>query len=95
MPALDYECLVLRKLFQILHDQTVLHPVLAYLSRFAVCNQLVWVEGDIETEVVIDHHLKSFAFDALSSVCVDGLGFQVALGAVAVTVDFSTRFQLV
>ena len=87
--AFDNECLVTGKDFEVLLYQAVLHPVLAYLPRFAIGDELVGIEGDIETEVIVYHHLKGFALDATSFVLVNGLRLEVALRTITVTVNAS------
>ncbi len=79
--------LVARQELQVALDQPILQPVLADLPGFPVGGQLIWVEGDVEIEVVVDHHLEGFAFEATPLVLVDGLSLDVALGAKAVGVD--------
>ena len=91
MSRFDYQRLVLGKLFQILHDEAILHPVLANLSGFSVSDQFVGIKGDIEAEVVVDHHLKGFSLDAASAIFVDGFRFQIACGTEAVSVDPPAR----
>ena len=34
---------------------------LAHLSRFAIGDEFVGIEGDVETEVIVYHHLKGLA----------------------------------
>ena len=50
--GLDHECLLARQYFEILLDQAILHPVLANLPGFAIRDQFVWIESDIETELL-------------------------------------------
>ncbi|OPZ11118.1 MAG: hypothetical protein BWZ06_01777 [Bacteroidetes bacterium ADurb.BinA261] len=92
MSAFDDECLVLRQFFEISFDEAVLHPVLTNLTGFAVGNQLVGIKRNIEAEVIVDHHLKSFSFDAFPLVFVDGFGFQIAFGTIAIPIDAATCF---
>ncbi|OPZ60378.1 MAG: hypothetical protein BWY88_00509 [Synergistetes bacterium ADurb.Bin520] len=85
--GLHHQGLLVGEDFQIAHDQAVLHPVLAHLPRFAVGHQLVGVEGHGEIEVVVDHHLKGPAFEALSPIGVDGLAPEGSRRTEAVAVD--------
>ena len=80
--------------FQIFFDETVLHPVLANLTGLAVGNQLVWIESYVEVQVVVDHNLASFTFDAVAFVFVDWFAVERALWTEAVTVDTAGFFQL-
>ena len=89
MPAFDDERLVAGEDFEVLFYQAVLHPVLAHLSRFAIGDEFVGIEGDVETEVIVYHHLKGLALDAASFVFVNGLCLEVALRTVAVAVNAS------
>ena len=92
--AFDNERLVIGKDFEILLYQAVLHPVLAHLPGFAIGDELVGIEGDVETEVVVYHHLKGFALDAAPFVLVNGLRLEVALRTITVTVNASARAEL-
>ena len=85
--ALDNECLVLRQHFEILLDKTVLHPVLAYLSRLTVCDKLVRIEGNIKTKIIVNHYLECFAFDAIPLIRIDRFCLKVALWTVSVAID--------
>ena len=67
--------------------EPVLHPVLADLPRLSVGDKFVGIEGDVETKVIVDHHLEGLAFDAIPFVFINGLRLQVALRTVAVAVD--------
>ena len=69
---LDDEGRVLVDDLEVLLDEAVLHPVLADLPGLAVGDELVGVEGDVEVEVVVDHHLEGPALDAAAPVLVDG-----------------------
>ena len=60
-------------LFEVFLDQAVLHPVLAHLAGLAVGDQLIGIEGDVEVQVVVYHHLEGLALDAGALVLVDGL----------------------
>ena len=66
MSGLDHECLLARQYFEILLDQAILHPVLANLPGFAIRDQFVWIESDIETEIVVDHHLESLSLQTFA-----------------------------
>ena len=94
MSTLDDERLILRQHLQILLDEPVLHPVLTHLARLTVGNQFVRIEGDVETKVVVDHHLKGFPFDAVPLVFVNRLGLQVALRTITVAIDASAGTEL-
>jgi hypothetical protein len=93
MPRLDDERLVAREDFEIPLDEPVLHPVLADLSRLSVGDEFIGVERDVEVEVVVDHDLESFAFDAFAPVLVDRTAPYPALRAESVAVDPPARAQ--
>ncbi len=95
MTALHYQCLILRHHLQVFFNEPVLHPVLTYLSRLAVGDQLVGVECNVKSEVVVDHHLKSFSLHASSLVRLNGFCLQIPFGAVAVSIDPAPRFQFI
>ncbi|MBS1239090.1 MAG: hypothetical protein H6R38_408 [Deltaproteobacteria bacterium] len=80
--------------FQVAPDQPVLHPVLADLAGLAVGHQFVGVEGDLEVEVVVDHHLEGLALDAAALVLVDGPALDRPRRAEAVAVDPTAPHQL-
>ena len=48
MSAFHHERLLVGHDFQVLLDEAVLHPVLAYLASFSVCHQFVRIEGNVE-----------------------------------------------
>jgi len=68
-------------------DEQVLHPVLADLAGLAVGHKLVGVEGNLEVEVVVDHHLHCLRFGDAADVGVDGPAGDLARGPVAIAVD--------
>ena len=76
-------------------DQQVLHPVLTDLARFAVGDQLVGVEGDVEIQIVVDHHLHRPRLGDAADVGVDRFAREPARRTVAVTVDPAPGSQLV
>ena len=94
MPRLDHECLLVRQYFEVLLDQAVLHPVLTDLSGLAICNQLVWIKSDIETKIVIDHHLEGFSLQTSAFILIDRFGLQISLRPVTISVDAATGHQL-
>ncbi len=79
---------------QVALDEQVLHPVLADLARLAVGHQLVGVEGDVEVEVVVDHHLHGPRLGDATDVGVDGPAGDPAGRPVAVAVDPAPGAQL-
>ena len=93
MTAHHDQSLLIRKLFQIFFDQSVLHPVLADLSGFPIGYQFVRIQGYIKVQVVIDHHLQCFAFDTFSLVFVYWLAVQLSLRAEAIPIDTASFFQ--
>ena len=94
MSGLNHKCLLIRQYFEILLDQPVLHPVLANLPGFAIRDQFVWIEGDIETEIVVNHHLESLSLQALSLILVARLSFQVSFRPITVSVNAAAGHQL-
>ena len=89
MARLHYERLVLRDDFKIFFDEEVLHPVLADLPGLSVGDELVRIERHVEVEVVVDHYLEGFAFDALALIFVDGFAVELSFRTEAVAVDAS------
>ena len=79
---------------QVAFDQEVLHPVLADLARLAVGDQFVGVEGDVEVEVVVDHHLHGLRLGDAADVAVDGLAGDLSGRPVAVAVDPAAGSEL-
>ena len=90
MSGFDNESLVIVKFLKIFLDQTVLHPVLAYLAGLAVCDEFVGVEGDVKAQVVVNHYLERLAFYTFALVLVNGLCLQVALRTETVAIDSRT-----
>ena len=88
------EGLVRRQDLKVFLYQKILHPVLADLPRLAVGDELVGIEGDVEVEVVVDHHLKGLALNAAAFVFADGFAAELSLRAETVAVDTSARAQL-
>ena len=79
---------------QILLDEPVLHPVLAYLPRLAVGHQLIGVQGHVEVQVVVHHHLEGLGLYAVAPILVDGLAVKRALRPEAISVDPAMLLQL-
>ena len=90
----DHQGLLVGHDLQVLLDKAVLHPVLADLAGLAVGDQLVGVEGDVEVQVVVDHHLESLGLGTVALVLLDGLAVELAGGAEAVAVDAAVLLQL-
>ena len=90
----DHQGLLVGHDLQVLLDKAVLHPVLADLAGLAVGDQLVGVEGDVEVQVVVDHHLEGLGLGAVALVLLDGLAVELAGGAEAVAVDAAVLLQL-
>ena len=95
MAALDDKRGIFGQIFEILLDQPVLHPVLAYTSGFTIGDQLVGVKRDFKVKVVVDHDLKGFAFDALAFVLVNGLSVDPSRRTEAVAVDSASCIELI
>jgi hypothetical protein len=79
---------------QVFFDQPQLHPVLTDAAGFAISDQLVRVEGDIEIEVVVDHQLKGFTRKAAPLVSIDGLGLERPVRTETVAIYAATGPQL-
>ena len=79
---------------QILLDEPVLHPVLAHLARFAVGHQLIGIQGHVEIQVVVHHHLEGPGLCAVAPILVDGLAVKRALRPEAIPVDPAVLLQL-
>ena len=86
--------LVIRHDFQVLFDETVLHPVLADAARLAVGDELVGIEANLEIEVIVNHDLKGLALDAVALVLVNGLAVDAACGTEAVAIDTAAGREL-
>ena len=89
MSAHHHKRLFPRQLFQIMLDQPVLHPILTHLPGFPISNQLIGVQGDFKIEVIIDHHLKGFAFKAFSLIAFNRKASDAARGPEAIAVNSS------
>ena len=86
MPGADHQGLGVIHDLQVAFDQEVLHPVLADLARLTVCDQFVGVEGYVEVEVVVDHHLHGLRLGDAADVAVDGLSRDLSGRSVAIAV---------
>ena len=86
--------LILLHLLQIFLNQAVLHPVLAHLSRLAICNKLIGIQSHIKIQIIINHELDCLAGQASASVCFDRLCLNQAVRAETVTINFPSRLQL-
>ncbi len=95
MTRLYNQRLVVGQFLKVFLDKTILEPVLAHLTSLTVCNKFVGIEGDVETEVIVDHHLKSLTRQAFALILVDRFGSQITLGAPAICIDTSTRTEFV
>ena len=91
MSAFNDQCLFLCQDFKILLDKTVLHPVLANLSRLTVRHQLVRIKGYVETQIIVYHHLKGSSLNAFSLIFINRFRFKVALRTITISVNPSTR----
>ena len=90
----DHQGLLVGHHLQVLLDEAILHPVLADLSGLPVGHQLIGVEGHVEVQVVVDHHLEGPGLHAVSPVLVDGPAPDPPLRAEAVAVDPAVLGQL-
>ena len=93
MPGFDHQRLVRGEDFEVLLDQAILQPVLADAARFAVGDQFVRIERDIRVQVVVDHHLKSLAFEASALILVDWLAGETLRRHVPIRIDPAAGFQ--
>ena len=94
MAAFEHQRGVVGQLAQILLDQAVLQPVLTDLPRLAVGDEFVGIERRLEVEIVVHHHLKGCAGQALALVGLDRAAPDAPGGAEAVGVDAAARAQL-
>ncbi len=85
--------LVLIHDFEVPFDEQVLHPVLTDLTGFAVGDQFVGVECDVEIEIILDHDLHGPGLGDLAAVLLDRFAGEPACRTVAVTVDTAHRAQ--
>ena len=93
MTGLNNESLVFGKLFKIFFDKAVLQPVLAGLTCFAVGNKFIGVKRNLEIKVVVNHDLKSLAFNAFALVFIDGFAVNPSLGTIAIGIDSAAGFE--
>ena len=90
----DHQGLLVRHDLQIFLDEPVLHPVLAHLPRLAVGHQLIGVQGHVEVQVVVHHHLEGLGLYAVAPILVNGLAVKRALRPEAISVDPAMLLQL-
>lgn len=67
--------------------EPVLHPVLAYLSGFSVCDQFVGIKCHIKIQVIVDHDLNGLSGQAFPFVFVHGFSVDSSVGTETVAVD--------
>ncbi len=94
MPGHDHKGLLVGHNLEVFLDQPVLHPILADLTGLAVGYKLIGIERDVKVQIVVDHDLEGFGFDAVALVFVDGLAVQLALRTEAVAIDPAPLLQL-
>ena len=94
MSTFNDKCLILSQYFKILLNETILHPVLTDLPRFAISDEFIRIESNVEAEIIVNHHLESFTFNTISFVGIDRLRLEVSLRTIPVTIDTSagTKF---
>jgi hypothetical protein len=80
--------------FKIFADKAILHPVLANLSSFAVCNKFIRIEGDIEIEIVVYHYSESAAFQAFPWILVNRKTPDATLWSESIAIDAPTFPEL-
>ena len=93
MSGHDDQRLLVGQFLQILLDEPVLHPVLADLAGLAVGGQFVWIQRDVEVQVVVDHDLDRAAFDAFAFVFRDRLSVDPSFRTEAIAVDASVFLE--
>ena len=86
VPRLHNKGLIFGKLLKIFLYQPVLQPVLAYGAGLAVCYKLVWIKRYLKIKVVIHHHLKGLALDAVALVLIYGLAVYAPLRAESICI---------
>jgi hypothetical protein len=89
-----HKSLILCQLLQVFLDQKILHPVLAYLSGLTVSYQFIRIKGDVEIQVVVDHDLESFSFNAFPFILIDGFCLDLPVRAKAIAVYSAPCEQL-
>ena len=105
MSRLHYKSLLIGHLLKILHNQAVLKPVLAHLSSLTISYkfirikshievQLIGIQGDVEVQVVVNHHLESLAGYAFAFVFIDRFAFDLPLRTPTVSIYASTSAEL-
>ena len=93
MSTFNNECLILSQHFKILLNKTILHPVLTDLPRFAISDEFVWIESNVEAEIIVNHHLESLSCQAFAFVLVDWLAVDSFLRSVTVSVNSAAGRQ--
>ena len=94
MARFNHQGLLLCHDLQILFDQPVLHPVLTDLTCLSIRHQLIRIKGNVETEVIVNHYLESFSFQAVSSIIINGTCFQITLRTITIPIYPSTGTKL-
>ena len=87
MTGADHKSLFFCDLFQVFFYEPVLHPVLAYLSGFSVCDQFVGIKCHIKIQVIVDHDLNGLSGQAFPFVFVHGFSVDSSVGTETVAVD--------
>ena len=93
MSRLNNKGLLICHFLKVFLDKSVLEPVLAYRTCLAVGNQLVWIEGNLEIQVVIYHNLKCFSCKAVSLVLVNWLAVNSSFRSVSVGIYSAICFK--
>ena len=94
MAAHDHQSLLVGHDLQILLDETILHPVLADLTGFAVGHQFVGIQSHVKVQIVLNHYLKRLALNAVALVLIDRFAGQAALRTETVSVNPAVLLQL-
>ena len=75
--------------FKVLLYQPILHPVLTHLPGLTISNKFVGIKSNIKTEIIVNHHLKSFALNTVPPVFVNGFSLEITGRTKTVSINTS------
>ena len=94
MTAIHDECLLIGHLAEILHDQTILCPVLENGTVTTINDEFVRVLSHLRVKIVLYHQHDGCCLTTLMGIVVDGTGMHLVAGTIAIHVDTAIAFQL-
>ena len=75
--------------FKVLLYQPILHPVLTHLPGLTISNKFVGIKSNIKTEIIVNHHLKSFALNTVPPVFINGFSLEITGRTKTVSINTS------